>query len=170
MFSIKYVSGFQTFWFPAPLKRPENFRGTPSMLKKLKWMLKSFRTWSFWGICVKYGLIFDYKEHWAAFNWKISQISIERLEYFLLRKKFAAPLKFLTAPQSAAAHSLKTTEICDPSLFWVLICNTNWGFIFRFCSWFQKFSACSIILFLPQKAIIQRKNNVIEIKWKFAWI
>jgi hypothetical protein len=34
--------------------------------------------------------------------------------------------------------------------------------------WFQKFSACSIILFLPQKAIIQRKNNVIEIKLKFA--
>jgi hypothetical protein len=40
----------------------------------------------------------------AKFRWKDLKIS-----YW--RKKFAAPFEFLTAPQSAAAHSLKTTGL-----------------------------------------------------------
>jgi hypothetical protein len=43
-------------------------------------------------------------ENLAKFRYKNLNIS-----YW--RKKFAAPLKFLTAPQSAAAHSLKTTVV-----------------------------------------------------------
>jgi hypothetical protein len=35
------------------------------------------------------------------------------------RKKFAAPFGFLTAPQSAAAHSLKTTEIKRRKYGWI---------------------------------------------------
>jgi hypothetical protein len=41
---LSYNSGFQTFLLAAPIKRPENFRGTPNYVKKIKWMLKSFRT------------------------------------------------------------------------------------------------------------------------------
>jgi hypothetical protein len=33
-------SGFQTFWLAPPLKRPENFRGTPMYVQKLEMDVK----------------------------------------------------------------------------------------------------------------------------------
>jgi hypothetical protein len=44
-----------------------------------------------------------------------TQVNFDRktVIFRLVEKKFAAPFEFLTAPQSAAAHSLKTTGLFE---------------------------------------------------------
>jgi hypothetical protein len=71
------------------------------------------------------------------------------------RKKFAAPFEFLTAPQNAAAHSLKTTGVLEHG---VNITNDTINFT-NFWQWIDVYSSEMHQFRLQETSLWQKCSN-----------